>query len=420
MRFQNLDEWLRWQETLHPQLIELGLDRIQQVFQLLHPEPPPFTVITVGGTNGKGSSVALLESIFLHAGYRVGTYTSPHLLRYNERIRIAGQELSDSQLCEAFQRVDEARGDISLTYFEFGTLAALDLFYLEPLDMVLLEVGLGGRLDAVNILDSDVALITSIGLDHTDWLGEDRESIAQEKAGIMRAGKPVICSDSDIPEAIYSEANRIGSNLYCLGRDFSYEPQNDHWCWSGRHKEPHSLPFPALAGEHQLRNAAGVLMVLECLAKSFPVPYAHVQQALQDMHVSGRQQIVEAKPAWIFDVAHNAQSAEALAALLSTRKAHANTYAIVGMLQDKDIAAVLQPVLPYVSDWYCVDLAAPRGARGGQIQAALQTLSPGITSTTCKTVTAAMIELQSLVGEDDQIVVFGSFYTVAEALQRGV
>lgn len=419
MRYQSLDEWLRWQETLHPQLIDLGLDRIKQVFQRLHPEPPPFTVITVGGTNGKGSSVALLESILLSAGYKVGTYTSPHLLRYNERIRLDSREVGDEQLCEAFQRIDEARGDISLTYFEFGTLAALDLFYRTPLDIVLLEVGLGGRLDAVNIIDNDVALITSIGLDHTDWLGDDRESIAREKAGIMRAGKPVVCSDGDIPESIYSEAARIGGELYCLGRDFNFTRHDDNWFWSDKNGQQHVFPLPVLAGEHQLRNAAGVMMVLACL-ESFPVSYADVRQALQTMSVTGRQQIIAGKPEWIFDVAHNAQSAEALAGLLKTRKAPNRTHAIVGMLQDKDIPAVLQPLLPYISDWHCVDLKVPRGARASQLQEVLDKLSPGANVTTYGGVDEAMRELESLAGEADQIVVFGSFYTVAEALHRGV
>lgn len=419
MRYQSLDEWLRWQETLHPQLIDLGLDRVKQVFQRLHPQKPPFSVITVGGTNGKGSSVALLESILLSAGYKVGAYTSPHLLRYNERIRLDSREVGDAQLCEAFQRIDEARGDISLTYFEFGTLAALDLFYRTPLDIVLLEVGLGGRLDAVNIIDSDVALITSIGLDHTDWLGDDREAIAREKAGIMRAGKPVVCSDGDIPETIYSEAARIGGELYCLGRDFNFTLHDDNWFWSGKNGQQHVFPLPALAGEHQLRNAAGVMMVLACL-ESFPVSYADVRQALQTMSVTGRQQIIAGKPEWIFDVAHNAQSAEALAGLLKTRKGHNRTHAIVGMLQDKDIPAVLQPLLSYISDWYCVDLAVPRGAGASQLQAVLDKLSSGANVTTYGSVDEAMRELESLAGEADQIVVFGSFYTVAEALHRGV
>ena len=419
MRYQSLDEWLGWQETLHPQLIELGLERIQQVFQRLHPSPPPFTVITIAGTNGKGSSVALLESIFLSAGYRVGAYTSPHLQRYNERIRINARVVDDEPICAAFQRIDEARADISLTYFEFGTLAALDLFYRTPLDIVLLEVGLGGRLDAVNIIDSDVALITSIGLDHTDWLGSDRESIAREKAGIMRAGKPVVCSDDDIPEAIYEVANQTGSELHCLGRDFNYSRTAEGWLWSGQDQQQHCFSLPNLPGEHQLRNAAGVMMVLDCLAESLPVRYEDVQQGLMHLRVVGRQQIQLGKFEWIFDVAHNAQSAVVLASLLGVRN-RPRTHAIVGMLKDKDIAAVLGPVLPYVTDWYCVDLAVPRGAQARQLEAVLKALDPTAIVSLYGDVSAAMTELEKTAAEGDQMLVFGSFYTVAEALQRGV
>ncbi len=420
MRYQTLDQWLRWQETLHPRLIDLGLDRVRQVMQGLHAENPPFTVITVGGTNGKGSSVALLESVFLSAGYQVGAYTSPHLLRYNERIRLNGHAVDDAQICQAFQRIDEARGDISLTYFEFGTLAALDIFYCTPLDVVVLEVGLGGRLDAVNIIDSDVALITAIDLDHTDWLGPDRESIAREKAGIMRSARPVICSDAEIPAAIYGEAERLSSELYCLGRDFSYEVRPEYWVWTDSHDGQHNLPFPALSGEHQLRNAAGVMMVLQCLAEKLPVPYQAVQQALTGMQVTGRQQILAGKTDWIFDVAHNAQSAEVLADLLLRRGCRGTTHAIVGILKDKDIAAVLRPMQKLVTHWHCVDLAVPRGAEAGQLQVVLEGLSVAGEISCYRCVSDAMQQVQGLAGEGDQVVVFGSFYTVAEALQRGV
>ncbi len=420
MRYQNLAEWLEWQESLHPKSIELGLDRVRQVFQRLHPEPPPFTVITISGTNGKGSSAALLESIFLSAGYRTGSYSSPHLLRYNERIRIRGEEADDGKICAAFQRIDEARGDISLTYFEFGTLAALDLFYRTPLDVVLLEVGLGGRLDAVNIIDSDVALITSIGIDHTDWLGDDRSDIAREKAGIMRANRPAVCSDGDIPMAVYDEANHLGSQLYCLGRDFNYAQNDDHWFWMGRDGQQQAFPFPALSGQHQLQNASGVLMVVECLSESLPVSDESIQQALKNLHVTGRQQMLASKPGWIFDVAHNAQSAEALAELLKTGKKQTRTHAIVGMLQDKDISATLSPMLPYVSDWHCVDLAVPRAAKARHLHDVLANLSPGVNVTVYEGVTEAMAQLEKRPDKKELVVVFGSFYTVAEALQRGV
>ena len=409
MRFKSLENWLKWQETLHPKAIDLGLERVSQVLQRLHAQSPPFTVITVGGTNGKGSSVALLESIFALAGYRVGAYTSPHLLRYNERIRIAGREASDEAICQAFERVDSARGEISLTYFEFGTLAALDLFYRAELDVVVLEVGLGGRLDAVNIIDADVALISSIGLDHTDWLGSDRETIAREKAGIMRAGRPVVCSEAHIPQAIYGEAERIGSRLHCLGRDFHYAHRNDTWSWSGQHGESINLPLPAQSGEHQLRNASGVMMVLACLAERLPVNYDAVRQALVSVRVRGRQQILTGKHSWLVDVAHNQQGVEALAEALGPVTGSQRTHAVVGMLKDKDISGVMQTMLPVITDWYCVDLDVPRGAGAVDLQQAIYDLLASAQVTTFDNVSSAMTAAETQAGAGDRLVVFGSF-----------
>ena len=263
-------------------------------------------------------------------------------------------------------------------------------------------------------------LITAIDLDHTDWLGPDRETIAREKAGIMRTARPVVCSDADIPTAIYHEADRLKCELYCLGRDFSYQRQPDYWLWTNSRGEQHKLPYPAQSGEHQLRNAAGVMMVLECLAEALPVNYQAVQQALSSMHVTGRQQILAGKTDWIFDVAHNAQSAGVLADLLAGRTCQGATHAIVGMLKDKDIAAVLHPMLTHVTHWHCVDLAVPRGAEARQIQSVLGSLSVTSEIACYRCVSDAMQQVQGLVGEGDQVVVFGSFYTVAEALQRGV
>ena len=420
MRFKTLAEWLNWQEGLHPQTIELGLARISQVFQELHPEPPPFTVITVGGTNGKGSTVALLESIFHAAGYQTGACTSPHLLRYNERIRLNSQQASDEQICQAFQRVDEARGETSLTYFEFGTLAALDIFYQNRPDVVLLEVGLGGRLDAVNIIDSDVAVITSIGLDHTDWLGHDRESIAREKAGIMRKERPVICSEQAIPEAIFTEAERTGARLYCLGRDFSYLKIDGHWSWTGPDGDSRVLPMPAQAGEHQLRNAAAAMMVLACLAETLPVSYEQIAQGLSHTPLSGRQQRMQGKANWLLDVAHNEQSIAALADYLKTASPPGRTHAVVGMLGDKDITANLQAISSLVTDWYCVNLDVPRGASAEELEAVLEKLTHTAKVQCFPDVQTAMSAAETMAETGDRLLVFGSFYTVAEALQRGV
>ncbi|MDH5446434.1 MAG: bifunctional tetrahydrofolate synthase/dihydrofolate synthase [Gammaproteobacteria bacterium] len=420
MRFKTLVEWLNWQESLHPQTIELGLERVSEVFQRLHSDPPPFKIITVAGTNGKGSTVALLESILRAAGYKTGAYTSPHLLEYNERISLNGAHASDEQICQAFDRIDQARGDTSLTYFEFGTLAALDIFYQAELDIAILEVGLGGRLDAVNIVDSDIAIITSIGLDHTDWLGDNRESIAREKAGIMRQNRPVICSEQDIPQTIYKEAERRGSELFCLGREFHYELYEEFWSWSGPEEESINLPFPIQTGAHQLRNASAVIMALNLLAESFPVRYEHIQQGLTSAQLAGRLQHLQDKQNWLVDVAHNTQSIEALAAHFKSDSTEKQVHAVVGMLKDKDIRSNLMTMQDVVTDWYCVELAGPRGASAEELKQVLQNFVPADTIQCFDNVPSAMQAVENRANSEDVRLVFGSFYTVAEALQRGV
>ena len=293
MRFNSLDDWLAWQETLHPSEIELGLDRIAFVFQKLHPQPGFPSVITVAGTNGKGSSVAMLDAIYRIAGYKVGKYTSPHIFQYNERICINNQVIRDDLLCRAFERIDQARGNISLTYFEFGTLAALDIFLQHELDVIILEVGLGGRLDAVNIIDTDVALITAISQDHTQWLGHDIAGIAKEKAGIMRANKPVVSSGYSESETLKQCAKILGSEFYQAGEDYTFNKQDDgSWHWQYKQQLRSALPIPALYGEHQLNNAAGVLMVVELLAKHLPVNQQAIRQALMTVDLPGRFQVI--------------------------------------------------------------------------------------------------------------------------------
>ena len=314
MRFSTLADWLHWQEQLHPEEIELGLKRVCQVFQQLHPEPPTFKIIIVAGTNGKGSSVAMLEAILLAAGYRVAAYTSPHLLCYNERVRLQEQAVNDALLCEAFARIDQVRGDISLTYFEFGTLAALDIFYRQGLDVAILEVGMGGRLDAVNIIDADVALITAIDVDHEKWLGNNRETIGFEKAGIMRSRRPVISSDLATPLSVVRHANDLGAPLYCLGKDFSVVPEASGWAFRDNENiSRNALPLPALRGEHQLHNAAGVLKVLQCLDTSLPVSAQALREGLLSVRLAGRFQVIPGEVMTILDVAHNPQSAAVLA-----------------------------------------------------------------------------------------------------------
>jgi dihydrofolate synthase/folylpolyglutamate synthase len=419
MRFNSLDEWLQWQESLHPSAIDLGLERPGKVLHELGLESPQHTVITVAGTNGKGSSVALLESILLAAGYRVGCYTSPHLLRYNERIRIQGEEVSDQALCESFERIDQARGDISLTYFEFGTLAAFDLFARAELDVAVLEVGLGGRLDAANLVDADVALVTAIDIDHAAWLGNDREVIAREKAGIFRPGHPAVCSDPHPPQSLMDYAEELGTPLSLPERDFRFEQNGDSWSWSGVQMQRPALPLPALRGSFQLSNAAGVLRVLELLADRLPVATQHLRHGLLTATLPGRFQVLQGEVPVIVDVAHNPQSAAALAANLHVMPCSGRTLAVVAMLADKDQASVVRELVPVVAAWYVAGLDVYRGSDAA-------TLADVIASTSsqpvhrCSTVAEALQAARKEACSGDRIVVFGSFYTVAEALVENV
>jgi dihydrofolate synthase/folylpolyglutamate synthase len=319
MRFATLDDWLGWQETLHPKAIDLRLERVRTVLQRLQPEPPAYTVITVGGTNGKGSCVAMLDSILRAAGYPVGAYSSPHLLRYNERIRINGVEADDAAICRAFARIDAVRSEISLTYFEFGTLAALELFREAGVDVAVLEVGLGGRLDAVNVLDADAALVVSIGIDHVDWLGADRDSIGYEKAGIYRAGRPAICADPDPPLRLVEYAASIHARLLCVNRDYQFARTDATWRWQSGDWRFDALPLPALAGNHQLGNAAAALMTLISLQDRLPVSPEAIPTGLINAKLPGRFQIIPGPVEWILDVAHNPHAAAALADQLRGR-----------------------------------------------------------------------------------------------------
>ena len=420
MRFKTLHEWLAWQETLHPQDIELGLDRVATVFQQLHSDHPPFPVITVAGTNGKGSSVAMLEAILLAAGYRVGTYTSPHLLTYNERVRLAGEPVSDVMLMESFARIDEARQDTSLTYFEFGTLAALDIFYRQQPEVVVLEVGLGGRLDAVNIIDPDVALITSISVDHAEWLGDDRETIAIEKAGIMRAGRPVVFSGRDMPASLAECASSLEAALAVLGRDFDYQTRQSDWLWQGVNQPAITLPMPALAGQHQLDNAAGVLMALTCLARQLPVSESAIRQGLQDVSLPGRYQVIHTDITWVLDVAHNPDGVGRLAELLAANPVAGRTLAVIGMMQDKDIEAVVKQLRSEVNAWYTATLSSPRSADANSLAEIIRGQAPEAEVVACSDVGAACEMAKAAARGDDRILVCGSFYTVAAALGHSI
>lgn len=414
MRFTTLDDWLRWQETLHPRAIELGLERVRTVGRRLQPEPPPYPAITVGGTNGKGSCVALLEAMLRAAGYRVGAYTSPHLLHYRERIRIDGMEADDEALCRTFARIDAARGDHSLTYFEFGTLAALELFRETRVEVAVLEVGLGGRLDAVNIVDADAALVASVGLDHTDWLGADRDSIGYEKAGIYRPGRPALCADPAPPRRLVGHAEAIGALFQQVGRDYGFTRTGDTWRWWRGESHLDELPLPALAGEHQVGNAAAALATLASLRDRLPVPAAAIRAGLARVRLPGRFQVVPGPVEWILDVAHNPPAAAVLADNLRARPRAGRTRAILGLLADKDAAGVIQALAGVIDDWCAVTLAGPRGRPGAELADLLR--AAGARASVAHDIPEACRLTQTAAQPGDRIVVSGSFHTVAPVL----
>ncbi len=356
---QTLDQWLAYVERQHVKTIDLGLERVAAVRDALGLTFAG-VVITVGGTNGKGSTCAMLESILRAAGYRVGLYTSPHLLDYNERIRIDGQPANDERIATALARVEQARGQVPLTYFEFGTLAAWEIFATTALDVLVLEVGLGGRLDAVNVFDPDCAVVTSIGIDHVEFLGPDRESIGHEKAGIYRAGRAAICADADPPQSLIAHAGRIGADLQLLGRDFGYQGNQLQWRYWGRAGSRSGLAPPALRGARQLANAAAALAALDALREKIPVGMQAVREGLARVELPGRFQVLPGRPAVVLDVAHNPQAAEVLAESLGMQGSFGITRAVLGMLADKDMQAVCRALQDRVDEWHVADLSGPR------------------------------------------------------------
>jgi dihydrofolate synthase/folylpolyglutamate synthase len=413
---RNLAQWLDYQLQIHPQEVELGLARVAQVAQALKLLPVSGISVVVAGTNGKGSSVALLEAIYRAAGYRVGSYTSPHLHEYRERVRIDGIWASESQFCTAFDAIEQARGDTPLTFFEFGTLAALLIMKAENLDLLLLEVGLGGRLDAVNIVDGSLALITQIDLDHREWLGNTRETVGQEKAGIMRAGRPVVCADRDPPDSVTNRLRELGAKELVLGRQFDFDisPAAENW-------QVHlgdntlQLPRPALTGLGQLDNAAAALQVVELLQPQLPVSVVEQGQGLRQVKLAGRFEYQPGDPPVIFDVAHNPHACRALAVSLAQMGPVANRYAILGMLADKDIAACLEPLLGLFDVWYLTSLEAPRGASASELQSVLMGLGCDKPLVICNTVQEAFGKAKDRIPKAGLLVVFGSFHTVAAA-----
>lgn len=419
-----LADWLAHLEGLHPKGqagIELGLERLLQVKDALGQEQH-CPLITVGGTNGKGSTCAYLESILKATGYRVGCYTSPHLWDYNERVRLNGEPVDDAALCAAFARVEAARqaaGGVALTYFEFGTLAAWEVFAAANVEAIILEVGLGGRLDAVNAYEPDVAIVTTVDLDHMDWLGPTREHIGFEKAGIYRAGKPAFCADPQPPQSLLDHAAAIGADLRLIGRDFGFQRDSENrlqWRWwvkQGEQMTRRALAYPGLRGPTQLYNAAVALAALDALSHRLPVSMQAIREGLILTEIPGRFQVIPGKPAIVLDVGHNPQAVRVLADNLGSMGFFDRTHAVVGMLADKDIATSLAPLKDKVDFWHAATLAGPRGAPAARLQESIVAAGLGGTVITYDSPDAAMRAAIGQAGESDRILAFGSFYTVA-------
>jgi dihydrofolate synthase / folylpolyglutamate synthase len=406
-------------ETLHPNSIDLGLKRVAKVWSRLQAEPVPFPVITIAGTNGKGSCAAMLESIYLAAGYRTACYTSPHLQRYNERVRLNGIELEDVDLCAAFARVDGARRETTLTYFEVGTLAALDLFVRAEPDLAILEVGLGGRLDAVNILDPDVAVVTTIDLDHTAWLGGTLDEIAAEKAGIFRPRRPAVVGHRSPSSALVQRAEALDCDLFVLGRDFDAEGDGACWRWIGPAGESWvELPSPAMTGTFQRDNAATALMAVSCLARRLPVEADDLRFGLQRARVNGRFQIVPGEPTWILDVAHNAQAARALAANLRSFHCTGRIHAVLGTFKDKDPGTIAEPLAGLIDCWYLGQARDSRALPVAQLRAAVEGVAVDSRLRAYSDIDQALTAAAEQARPGDCILAFGSFTTVEVALMH--
>ncbi|MCL4110031.1 UNVERIFIED_CONTAM: hypothetical protein GTU68_038248 [Idotea baltica] len=419
---KNLEEWLQWQETLHLSEIDLGLERIGKVAKELGLLTPNFPIITVAGTNGKGSTVAFLDAILRAEGYKTGAYTSPHLINYNERIVLNGTQADDSLIVSAFEAIDKARSEISLTYFEFSTLAAIYIYHQKKVDVAILEVGLGGRLDAANLWDASLAIITSIGIDHIDWLGDDRDIIAVEKSGIMRADKPVISGELDPPITIKSEAQRIGAKLQQINTDFSYQLDSNskkHWNWN---KEETSIKLdlpnmPAIAG-------------LKSINSTLPVSIKAINQGLKNTKVMGRLQVLQSNPEWLIDVAHNPHAAKQLAKYIKENPVNGKTYALFSMLRDKDIVEVIQLMDKVIDEWHIV---ATQGSRGLSLEALKdhfnqqsllnfneQKSKPSALKqvSSYKSFAEACSTMKNITKEEDRVVAFGSFLVISEILEN--
>lgn len=412
-----LDDWLARVERLHHRPIDLSLDRVRLVAQRLE-IALRCPVFAVAGTNGKGSTCAMLDSVLRAAGYRTGLYTKPHLLRFNERAQIDGRAVGDAALIEQFEAVEAARDGVSLTYFEFTTLAVLRLFARLALDAVVLEIGLGGRFDAVNIIDSDCAILTSVDLDHMEFLGPTREHIGFEKAHIFRAGRPAVCGDPHPPQSVLEVARSIGADLRLFGRDFNYQGDKQQWAFAGRAQRRTGLPYPALRGANQLLNASASLAALEALADRLPVSQQAVRQGLLTVELAGRFQVVPGRPAVVLDVAHNPHAAAVLAQNLDSQGFFPRTYAVFGMLRDKDIGAVIDKVRTRIDRWYVGPTPGPRGVEADAMAALLRRHGvAGAKISESATLAHAYQAALAAAEPDARILAFGSFLTVAAVMQ---
>ncbi len=420
----SLASWLAHCERLHPQQIDMGLDRVRTVAERMGLSFA-CPVITVAGTNGKGSTCAMLEACLLEAGYRTGVYTSPHLVHFQERCRVHGDTVQPDDLLPHFERVEVARtqgGEVSLTYFEFTTLAILSLLAASRLDVAILEVGLGGRLDAVNVIDPSCSVITSVDLDHMDFLGPDRETIGREKAGIMRTGCPVIVSDPVPPQSVIDHGTEIGADLWLFGRDFNFTGDKQQWAWAGRGRRYSGLAYPALRGANQLINASGVLAALEAVRDRLPVTAQAIRNGLAMVELPGRFQIIPGQPTLVLDVAHNPHAVAALSENLDAMGFYPTTHAVFGAMADKDVFAIMARVGILVDRWYFCDLPTARASSAQELQKQWQLTNSrkNVTSSVFKDPKEAFEAAVAAADPADRIVVFGSFYTVGGVLKDGI
>jgi dihydrofolate synthase/folylpolyglutamate synthase len=414
VRFGTVADWLAWQQVAHPIAVDPGLERVGAVWRRLQPARAR-TVLTVGGTNGKGSVCATLDAMLSAAGYDTGLFTSPHLVRYNERIRVRGRDITDAALLAVFERIEAARGDTSLTFFEWNALAALVVFAHERVDVAVLEVGMGGRLDAVNLPDADVAAVVSVGLDHCEWLGGTVEQIGAEKAGIFRAGRPAIFGARSIPKSVLKSAASRGATLRRLGVDFDFVERADGWDYVGFGSRRRELPLPALAGNMQLGNAATALAVLDAAEPAVLVPDEAVRAGLREVRLPGRFQVVAGDPEWILDVAHNPDAARALSAGLAARPCRGRTIAVCGILGDKDIEAIVRILAGQVQHWVAIGLEGPRAIAVADL-ARRMAEAGGVSIAAADSVVAGLRQARAIAGPGDRVLVFGSFLTVGPAL----